>query len=168
MNNKRLFLLVTGLAIALVINSCKKSGQNPIESLFTGGTWQLASVQVSNYIGNTLVSSQTLTDSCKATQFFTFNSDNTCTYTNFDCINQTSASAKWSLAPNQLFLMADVVCKDTSATGTSMPFIYAQIINLGNYSLVLNTGDIQPNFSLTKPRTIIQYGFIREKIVGTP
>src|SRR3978361_680658 len=129
MKNKRFFLLLTGLAIALIINSCKKTSQNPIESLFTVGTWQLASVQVFNYTGNTLILTQTLTDSCKSTQFFTFSKDNTCVYTNFHCINQTSASAKWSLTPNQLFLIADVVCKDTSATGTSMPFIYAHIIN---------------------------------------
>lgn len=166
MKNNRLLLLLTGLIVALVINSCKKSGQNPIEALFTGGTWQLASVQIFNYTGNAQTSVQTLTDSCKTTQFFTFNKDNTCIYTNFDCITQTSTSAKWSLAPNQLFLMAEIVCKDTSATGTSQPFINAQIINLGQYSLVLNTGDIQPNYSLTKKRRIIQYGFIREKIAG--
>jgi hypothetical protein len=168
MKKRRFLLFLTGLIIASVINSCKKSGQNPIEALFTGGTWQLASVQVFNYIGNAQTSVQTFTDSCKTTQFFTFSKDNTCVYTNFDCITQTSASAKWSLAPNQLYLISEVVCKDTSAAGTSQPFINAQIINLGQYSLVLNTGDIQPNYSLTKPRKIIQYGFIREKIAGTP
>jgi len=168
MKNKHLLLILTGLSVGLVINSCKKNGQNPIQTLFTGGTWQLASVQVYNYKGNTLVSTDTITDSCKSTQFFTFNKDNTCVYTNFDCISQTSASAKWSLTPNQLFLVAEAVCKDTSAKGSSMPFIYSQIINLGNYSLVLQTGDIQPNFSLTKPRQIIQYGFIRQKIAGGP
>ncbi len=167
MKNKRLLLLLTGLAIALVINSCKKDAQSPIASLFTVGTWQLASVQTFNYLGNTLTSSQTSTDTCITTQFFNFNKDNTCTYTNFDCISQTSPTAKWSLTPNQLFLVSEVVCKDTSKAGNSQPFINAQIINLGNYSLVLQTGDIQPNYSLTKPRTIVQYGFIRQKLSGS-
>jgi len=168
MKNKRLWLILTGLSIALVINSCKKNNVSAIQTLFTGGTWQLASVNVFNYTGNTLVSSQNLSDSCKMTQFFTFSTDNTCVYTNFDCITQTSASATWSLTPNQLFLIANVVCKDNSAAGTSKPFLYAQIINLGNYSLVLQTGDIQPNYSLTKPRKIIEYGFIRQKTTAGP
>ena len=168
MKNKRLLLLLTGLVTAFVINSCKKDNQSAISALFTGGTWQLASVQTFNYTGNTLTSTLASTDSCITTQFFTFHTDNTCSYTNFDCLSQTSPGAKWSLAPNQLYLMSEVVCKDTSAAGTSQPFIYAQIINLGDNSLVLRTGDVQPNYSLTKLRKIVQYGFIRQKVAGTP
>ena len=155
-------MLVSGLMIALVINSCKKNTQSPIAALFTGGRWQLASVMASNYIGNTLTSTDTLNNRCTLSQYFTFNTNNTCTYTNFDCISQTPASANWTLSANQLFLYADVVCKDTTALGSSKPFINAQIINLGQFSLVLQTGDIQPNYSLTKPRRIVQYGFIRQ------
>jgi hypothetical protein len=169
MKNKRLFLLFMGLIITLIANSCKKTTQSPIQQLFTGGTWQLASVQAFNYTGNTLMSTDTLnTDTaCHSTQFFTFYTNNTCTYTNFDCIQQTPPTATWSLSQNQLFLTANVVCKDTSsATGSSMPFAYAQIINLGQFSLVLLTGDIQPNYSLTKPRRVVQYGFIRQKLAN--
>ncbi len=167
MKQKRPLLLLMLVAIALVVNSCKKDSQSPIQALFSVGTWQLASVQVYNYIGNSQTSVQNFTDSCATTQFFTFNKNNTCTYTNFDCIPQTSTTAKWSLTPNQLYLVAEIVCKDSTKAGSSQPFINAQIINLGQYSMVLNTGDIQPNYSLTKHRQIIQYGFVREQITGT-
>jgi hypothetical protein len=166
MKNKHFILIALILLSAFIINSCKKSTQNPLESLFTGDSWQLASITAYYYTGNTLDSTQTLSPSCGSglIQYFTFYSNNTCTYSNFDCIAQNPTAAQWSLSANQLFLSANVVCKDTSATGSSMPFSYASIQNLGHFSLVLQTGDIQPNYSLTKPRKIVQYGFIREKI----
>ena len=167
MKKTRWLLLLTVLIVALVINSCKKSGASPISALFTGGYWELASVQVTYYTGNSADSTITLDSACTLKQSFTFNANNTCTYTNFDCITQTSASAQWSLSSNQLFLYANVVCKDTTAAGSSKPFAYASIQNLGQFSLVLQTGDIQPNYSLTKPRRIVQYGFINLKALGT-
>jgi len=162
MKNKNLLLLLSGLIIALVINSCKKDDTGSIKTLFTGGKWQLASVLVFHYVGNSQISTDTLNDSCKLTQFFTFNTDNTCVYSNFDCITQTSTTAPYSLTANQLFLTAPIVCKDTTAVGSSTPFSYAAIINLGNYSMVLQTGDISPNYSLTQVRRIVQYGFVRQ------
>jgi hypothetical protein len=166
MKHKRLLLLLPCLIIAMVVNSCKKTSLNPIQALFTGGTWQLASVMAFNYVGSQEVSIDTLNTTCLSTQNFTFNTNNTCTYTNFDCITQTPSAGQWSLTPNELFLQANIVCKDTTAAGSSMPFSYAKIQNLGQYSLVLWTGDIQPNYSLTQPRRIVQYGFIRQKVNG--
>jgi hypothetical protein len=163
MKIKYLLLLFTGLMIAIVINSCKKQNQVTIQTLFTGGSWQLASVLVTHYAGSTQVSMDTLNTTCNLTQLFTFNSNNTCTYTNFDCIQQSPASAQWSLSSDQVTLFANVVCKDTTAVRSSMPFANAQITNLGNYSLVLLTGDIAPNYSLTAKRRIVQYGFVRVK-----
>jgi hypothetical protein len=165
MKNKRLLLFLLALiGIAVGVNSCKKQSQSPIQQLFTGGYWELASVTATYYTGNQEDSTVNLnTDTvCQAGQIFTFYTNNTCTYTNFDCINQKSATASWSLTPNQLYLQANVVCKDTTAKGSSTPFAYAQIENLGQFSLVLNIGDIQPNYSLTQPRVIYQYGFIRQ------
>ena len=164
MKNKRLLLVLTGIFIALVINSCKKGGQSPIQALFTGGQWQLSSVQVTYYTGNTVDSAVTFGIAC--TQDFIFNTNNTCTYSNFDCITQTTAAVPWSLAPNLLYLQTNMVCKDTSAAGNSMPFSNAAIINLGHFSLVLQTGDIQPNYSLTAKRKIFQWGFVRQKLNG--
>ena len=169
MKNKRLFLFLLALIlIAVGVNSCKKQNQSPIEQLFTGGYWELASVTATYYTGNQQDSVVTLnTDTaCQAGQKFTFLTNNTCTYTNFDCLTQTTAAASWSLTPNQLYLQANVVCKDTSDKGSSIPFAYAQIENLGQFSLVLNIGDIQPNYSLTAPRRIVQYGFINQKALG--
>ncbi len=164
---KRLVLLLLILITGLVINSCKKNTVSPISSLFTG-KWQLASVIVTYYTGNTMDSTVTLNTSCLLSQVFTFNANNTCTYTNFDCLTQPTASGHWSLTQNQVYLQANVVCKDTTAAGSSMPFSNAQIYNLGQFSLVLNTGDIQPNYSLTKHRKVIQYGFINQKALGIP
>ena len=161
-NNKSSFLLLAIILTALVINSCKKDNTGSIKTLFTGGKWQLASVMAFNYVGNTQISTDTLNNTCQLTQFFTFNTDNTCSYTNFDCITQTSSVAPYTLTPNQLFLNTSIVCKDTTLAGSSAPFVNAAIINLGRYSLILQTGDITPNFSLTKKRRIIQYGFIRQ------
>jgi len=161
---RRYLLLFTVAIIGLIINSCKKTGQNPISQLFTGGTWQLASVEVTKYVGNTQVSDTTINDTCG--QYFTFKIDNTCTYTNFNCVTQPTASGTWSLTPNQLFLNSDMTC-DSTTTLKIKPFANAQIINLGQYSMVLRTGDIAPNYSLTQPRTIIQRGFIRQKTAGT-
>jgi len=159
-------LLVT-LAVALLVNSCKKDSQGTsIQQLFTTDTWQLASIQASNYTGSTLISIDTLNTACLQTQFFTFKSNNTCTYTNFDCITQNT-SGTWSLTGDQLYLQAKMICKDTTLAGSSRPFASAQIINLGEYSLVLQTGDIQPNYSLTKKRRIVQYGFVRQNPTST-
>jgi hypothetical protein len=163
MKIKYILLLFTGLMIAMVINSCKKQNQVTIQTLFTGGSWQLASVLATHYVGNTMVSVDTLNTKCNLTQLFTFNSNNTCTYTNFDCIQQSTASAQWSLSTDEVTLFANVVCKDTTAVGSSTPFANAQITNLGNYSLVLLTGDIATNYSLTAKRRIVQYGFVRVK-----
>ena len=164
MKIKYAMFLTAALIAILVINSCKKDNQGSIQTLFTGGTWQLASVMAYNYIGNSQTSIDTLNSKCTLTQFFTFNKDNTCTYINFDCITQTTTNATWSLTPNQLILNAQVICKDTTAVKSSKPFENAQIINLGQFSLILQTGDIQPNYSLTKKRRIIQYGFVRQKL----
>jgi hypothetical protein len=169
------FFLTCLIIVALIVNSCKKQTQNPIQALFTGGTWQLASVLKLNFTGNTLDSTDTLnTDTaCHSTQFFTFYTNNTCTYTNFDCLTQTPPAASWTLSANQLFLQSNVVCKDTSIVngavviGSSQPFLNSAIITLGQFSMVLQTGDIQPNYSLTKKRTVYQFGFIRQKLAAS-
>jgi len=161
MKNKRSLLLIAGLLASMVVNSCKKENQNAIQMLFTGGYWQLASVIETRFTGNTADSTDTLNTQCSLNQKFTFNINGTCTYQNFDCVAQPVATGQWSLTSNQLYLQSTITCKDTSAAGSSKPFSNAQIYNLGQYSMILITGDIQPNYSLTKPRKQIQYGFIR-------
>lgn len=168
MKNKAPLLFILGLvAINLLSNSCKKDNDSNIPHLLTSGVWQLASIQVYHFIGGSQIGDpDTLNTECTNTQFFTFKTDNTCTYTNFDCLPQTS-NGKWALTQNRLFFSSDMVCKDTATvdSGSTQPFINTQINSLGTYSLVLQTGDIQANYSSTKRRTIIRYGFIRQKAV---
>jgi len=174
------FVLVTA---GMVVNSCKKQSQDTIQTLFTGGQWQLASLQVTHYIGAT---QQGLVDTigvnCTESQFFKFNIDQTCTYTDFDCQPNTTVSGHWSLTGNQLFLSSDMVCQESVATRDSTaaggdttnlssatgivsvkPFATARIVNLGQYSLVLQTGDLATYYQPTQKRTVVQYGFIRQK-----
>lgn len=181
-----IFLLLLIAAIGLIVNSCKKETQDNIQLLFTKGPWQLASVQVSHFVGASQVGlTDTLGVNCLLTQVFKFNADNTCTYTNFDCVPQPNINAHWSLSSNKLVLYSDMTClesvatRDSTATGDGLdtlnqvinpdstvavkPFQTTQIVNLGQYSLVLRTGDLQSFYTPTQKRTIIQYGFVRIK-----
>ena len=162
MKNKIPLLFVSGLIlINLLSNSCKKDTQGSIETLFTGGKWQLASVVQTVSLSNATLSTDTLNTTCDSTQLFVFNSDKSCSYKNFDCLPQAS-SGTWSLSPDKLTLNADMTCNDTTAAKMSKPFSFARIINLGQYSMVLETGDIQ-NYSVTTARTVTRYGFVRQK-----
>lgn len=168
--NRFIFLIcltVTGL----IINSCKKDTQSSIHQLFTGNTWQLASVIRYNFVGDTLKTTDTLNTTCDTSQYFTFKADNTCTYTNFDCKPQPTATGKWSLSADQLFLMSDINCQiqdtskvATSPTHTTQPFTIARISNLGQYSMILQTGDLATYYPPNQKRMYIIYGFVRVKV----
>jgi len=184
MKKRYLLSCLFGLAaIGLLINSCKKETQNNIQGLFTNGEWQMASIQVFHYVGAVQIGlTDTLNVNCNETQILKFNADNTCTYTNFDCQPNTISTGHWSLTPNQLFLNSDMVCQESVATRDSTaagndttnltsttgivsikPFSTARIVNLGQYSLVLQTGDLQTFYPPTQKRTVVQYGFVRQK-----
>lgn len=163
MRNKIPLLFVSGLILVnLLSNSCKKDSQSSIQTLFTNGSWQLATLTETISVGDTIKLDTTLNTTCDVSQVFTFNADNTCTYTNFDCLHQPAATGKWSLSQDRVFLSSDMVCKDTTAAGSSKPFLNARIENLGQYSMVLITGDIQ-NYSSTARRKVFRYGFVRQK-----
>lgn len=159
-NNTPLLLLVL-LLISLLANSCKKAEQGTIESVLTSSGWQLASVTQTTYLGEAITSTETLNTNCPLTQIFSFKTDNSCSYTNFECIQQ-NASGKWSLSSDKLILYVDMTAQDTTSTGSSKPFSNSRIINLGLYSMVLETGPVS-NFSTTVPRKIRRYGFVRQK-----
>ncbi|MFI5160393.1 MAG: hypothetical protein ACHQHN_03910 [Sphingobacteriales bacterium] len=152
---------VFALLICFIASSCKKSSQDYIPTLLTNGQWQLASVIVLHYIGSQYTT-DTLNTACNLVQTFKFNTDKTCTYTNFDCNKQT-ASGHWSLSKDELFLATDIKMTDTVASDNSLPFKNAQIINLGQYSFIIKTGDLETFYSPTSVRTVYQYGFIRVK-----
>jgi hypothetical protein len=160
MKNKIPLLFVFGLMlVGLLSNSCKKDNTGSIDNLFTG-KWQLASVTATVYLGDAITSTTTLNTTCNKTQIFTFSTGNSCTYTNFHCLPQSS-SGKWSLSADKLILSADMTCQDT-LSGSSKPFNATRIVTLGQYSMVLETND-SPVYSATKPRTIMRYGFVRQK-----
>jgi hypothetical protein len=132
-----------------------------VENLLPGGNWILASVLV-NHIVAGVTTTDTLNTTCNATQTFTFNANKTCTYSNFDCnSNQPVASGTWSLSSNQLYLNCNLTCKDSTGNNIQ-PFANAQIQNLGNYSLVLETGDFGTYYPPTQHLTVYIYGFIRQ------
>jgi hypothetical protein len=165
MRNKLLLFCISGaLIIGFTANSCKKSNQNYLQTLLTNGHWQLASLAVSQTRNDTTLLNDTINPSCNLTQSLTFNINGTCTYTNFDCIAQT-VTGHWSLTPDQLYLVSNLTFQESSPILTKYPtpFANAQIVNLGQYSLVLKTGDLgifhPPNTVLT----VFTYGFVRVK-----
>ena len=163
MIHKRCLLFFSVLLfLAFIVNSCKKTNTNPIQSLFTSGSWQLASVTTTYYTGGNQDSAKTVTDSC--TQIFVFSANLTCSYTNFDCITQVNTGT-WSLTGNNLYLNTTISSRDTTAAGNSAPFKYAQIRTLGQFSLVVRTGDFAPVYSTTAKTVTVDYGFIRAKTI---
>lgn len=151
--------LAGALAMGLAINSCKKS-TDYLPTLLTAGPWQLASLQVQYYTGATQDSIITLDTTCTLTQTFRFSSNNTCTYANFSCQSDTS-NGHWSFSADRLYLNTDMVCQ--TDTGKIVPFQSAHINNLGQYSLVLQTGNLDTYFSPNQKRVIYVWGFVRVK-----
>jgi hypothetical protein len=163
MKSKYTLIIVLGFAaISLLSNSCKKDTQSSVESLMSRGTWQLASVMVFNYIGSTNTSTDTLNTTCSLNQTFTFNADNSCNYQDFACISQ-KVTGQWKLSDDKITLQATLACQDTAAGKSviSKPFANARIVNLGQYSMVLETGDISSYYLATDKRHVKRYGFVR-------
>jgi len=162
MRNKFLlfFLLVAAVITGFMVNSCKKDADY-LPTLLTTGKWQLASVQVQHLVGDTLKTTDTLYTACSLDQFFTFNTDGSCTFANYSCNTQPVATGHWAFSTNKLSLISDMVC-DSAGTSTK-PFKVAQILNLGQYSLVLRTGNLESFYPPTRKRTLTRYGFVRVK-----
>jgi hypothetical protein len=163
--NKRIsfWYLPVLLLIALAVNSCKKTDQSNIPNLLTTRQWELGSLLVFHYIGDAQQPTDTIT--CDTTQIFRFFKDGACTYTNFNCA-EPIATGSYSLSSTKVVLLADLTFRDTTLTGTARPFANAQISNLGDFSMVLETGDTQAYYTSNQPRTIYRWGFIRQKEVS--
>lgn len=159
----RFFALLGLIGVTLLVNSCKKDNGDTISYFLTNGTWTLASVTVSHYVGDTQGKTDTLNLSCGTTQTFTFNGGN-CNYTNYHCITQNT-SGTWSIDQDNLILHCNMSAQDTSKATlvTVKAFQNALIDNLGQYSLVLKTGDIQSYYKATTVRAITRYGFVHSR-----
>ncbi|OOQ58155.1 hypothetical protein [Mucilaginibacter pedocola] len=155
------------LFTAFGINSCKKTDQSNVPNLLTTRQWELASVLVYNYVGDSQVgTADTLNADCDTTQVFKFFKDGSCSYTNYSCAEPV-ARGTYSLSDTKLVLHADIAFADTALAGGARPFANAQIYTLGDFSMVLQTGDTQPYYTSTQPRTIYRWGFIRQSEVTT-
>ncbi|HVV54230.1 MAG TPA: lipocalin family protein [Mucilaginibacter sp.] len=149
-------------AAAVFTASCKKNNQDYIYTLFTGGQWQLTSVMRYHVLSKALLYTDTLNTDCLQKQFFTFNPDQTCSYTNFDCLTQKSAG-HWSISQDKLVLLADMTCQDTTAAQSSKPFVNSRIRNVGQYSLVLRTGQYNSYYPAGDTVVYTDYSFVRVK-----
>lgn len=147
-----------------LISSCKKEDEGSYVNVFLAGReWQLASQQLSLYHGDTLKRTDTLNRECPQNQVFNFNSNGNCTYTNYSCIAQ-SVQGTWQITTqDSLLLRSNILLKDTSAKGSSRPFAHAQIVNLGQNSLVLQsivTDTLRRVPTTVLRRRITRYAFI--------
>jgi hypothetical protein len=157
-----IFLLLGAISTGVFINSCKKDNSDTVSYFLTSGTWQLASVTRQNFVGDTLKRTDTLNTKCDSTQRFKFNTDNTCRYDNYHCIIQKSPGT-WSLSSDNLTLQTSIMAQDTAKGAVVIQqtaFVVAQIINLGQYSLVLQTGTISAFYTSKTVRVITRYGFV--------
>ncbi|OCX50640.1 hypothetical protein BEL04_22990 [Mucilaginibacter sp. PPCGB 2223] len=158
------FALLCLAAVTLFFNSCKKDNGDTLAYFLTNGKWTLASVTVLHYVGDTQGKTDTLNATCAADQVYIFNADGTCSYSNYHCITQNS-SGTWNVDQDNLTLSCNMSAQDTSKGNkvTVKAFQAALIDNLGQYSLVLKTGDIQAYYKATTVRTITRYGFVHSR-----
>jgi hypothetical protein len=165
--SKNISLLVLSFVLAgagLVVNSCKKDNQGTSLKTLLTGNWQLASLRVDNFSGDS-VKRDTLNTNCDTTQTFKFDGSGKCSYSSYSCLKKETATGNWTLSDDQLVLHSDIECKDTSKVGKVKPFTDANIINLGENSLVLEvnkTIDTIRKSPLVLRRSVTRYGFIRQ------
>lgn len=155
---RQLFIICL-LAISAFINACQKD-KNAIDFFLSNGSWQLANLQEFTYIGSSLQKTDTLNKKCPISQVITFSSDRKTSYNgNFQCINQTG-SGQWTLIQRDTIrLQSDLALKDSTGKQVQ-PFADSQVINLGQYSLVIETGDISPVYTQKQLRKILRYSFV--------
>jgi len=163
--NKTPLILVLALMLSgWLISSCNKGNEDFTVSNFLTdreGKWLLASIRSETFHGDTSKRRDTLNKNCGLDQSFTFRTDGSCTYKNFNCIEQTN-DGKWELnTADSVIFRSNMVSKDS--TGSIVPFAKAQVLNLGQNSLVLQVVKTDTLFS--KPlvvlrRRVINYGFI--------
>ncbi len=148
------------LFFCLAINSCKKSDQTSITDFLTQRPWKLALKQRLVYINNSLVRTDTLENACKLSQTLTFNTNKNYTYQNFACANG-AINAPWTFTSDYLYLNLNSKISVTSATSTvpSRQNV-ARIINLGQYSLIFDVGDVNTVHKTTDSVIVFRYGFI--------
>jgi hypothetical protein len=146
-------LVFVAAVVVLCSNSCKKDNSDQLSYFLTNGSWSLASQQVYHFVGDTLKKTDTIALAC--TQKLTFSNDNTSQFQNYKC-NNSSGTGHWNINQDNLTLQSPIII------GADTLFKNAQIVNLGQYSLVLQTGSISPVYTSKTVRLITRYGFIHQ------
>lgn len=158
--NHFLFILVLA---CFALNSCKKEDQNSLSLFLTQKPWKLALKQRFAYVNSVLVKTDTLENTCTLTQTLTFKTDNNYTYQNYTCKN-TTVNAPYTFTADQLYLnLNSVISVSAIKTANKQPpQNVARLINLGQYSLIFDAGDVNltPVNKLTDSVIIFRYGFI--------
>ncbi len=151
------------MLVALFMGSCKKNADlSYVNTFLTNGTWELASLQVATYNGDTLKKTDTLNLTCGLKQLFIFDKSGRCTYDNFQCIAQTG-NGNWTITDrDSVIIRTNMKLKDTTKAGEQRPFTYTQVVNLGQNSLVLQT--VKRDTLRLRPllirRRVSRYGFL--------
>ncbi|RYE29999.1 MAG: hypothetical protein EOP42_13120 [Sphingobacteriaceae bacterium] len=148
------FLTVLLLA-CFTFSACKKNDRASLTDFLTQKPWKLALKQRLAYLNNALVKTDTLESNCQLSQTLTFNNNGNYTYQNYACANR-NVSAGWSFTPDYLYLNLNSIISINSDKAQNV----ARIINLGQYSLVFDTGDINLTRKATDSVIVFRYGFI--------
>lgn len=161
----KLFLSILFLLLSFcVLTSCKKDNQSSVSTFLTQSTWNLALTQRFKYVNQVLIKTDTVNVGCTLNQKLTFNKDNTFTFEGFNC-KTGNLNGKWNFSPDMLYLDTDQVIT-LNSKGKQNP---ARIINLGQYSLIFDAGDVYvygnagTAYSKTDTVTVYRYGFIHGK-----
>lgn len=155
-----LFLLL----VCCSFYTCKKDEQSSVSSFLTQGTWSLALTQRFQYVNQALIKTDTVNIGCPLDQKLTFNKDNTFTFTNYNC-KTGNLNGKWNFSTDMLYLNTDQVI----TINTQKKQNPAHIINLGQYSLIFDAGDVyvygnaNTAYSKTDTAVIYRYGFIHSR-----
>ncbi|MGI4752068.1 MAG: hypothetical protein ACRYFB_15650 [Janthinobacterium lividum] len=155
MTKKLYFLILPALLICFAINSCKKNDQASLSDFLTQKPWKLALKQRLAYVNSALVKTDTLENACKLSQTLTFNSNHNYTYQNYSCASG-NINAAWSFTSDYLYLNLNSIISINSAKVQNV----ARVINLGQYSLVFDAGDINTIHKTTDSVIVFRYGFI--------
>lgn len=156
----KIFFLPILLLLCFSVNSCKKNDLVSIKDFLTRQPWKLALKQRLAYVNNALVKTDTLENNCKLGQTLNFNNNGNYSYQNYKCTNG-SINAAWSFTPDNLYLNLNSAISTTTPTITTpSKQNVARIINLGQYSLIFDAGDV--NIARKAPDSVIiyRYGFI--------
>ena len=160
-----LTVLLAGILLTLLLNSCKKDEQASLRDYLSGyGRWELASLQSTSSKRFAVSVTDTLITTCGTDRFnLAFDASNNVSFQNFQCLKGT-ATGSWTLNKDSLMMHINVRVTDTlhrtSKAENLVPFANARIETLGRNSLVLIIGDIKPYYPDDSTHVSYRYSFI--------